>query len=95
MRTTLIQTHGEQGGSSLLKAARDAISESLGLLGESQRAAITFLLKRDYQVDVENPGTDLERVFSALRSIFGGGAPYLIEPSTRKLSSRLSTSPIS
>lgn len=73
-------------------AIRDALSESLSMLGESQKAAISYMLKRDYHVDVESPGTNLDRIFTALKGLFGQGAPYLIDLVMKKLSSKLPAS---
>ncbi|MFH0847996.1 MAG: hypothetical protein V1857_00655 [archaeon] len=73
-------------------AVRDALSESLAVLGESEKAAISYMLKRDYHVDIESPGTSLDRIFIALRGLFGQGAPYLIDLVIKKLSSKLPAS---
>lgn len=50
------------------------------------------MLKRDYHVDVESPGTNLDQIFTALKGLFGQGAPYLIDLVMKKLSSKLPSS---
>ncbi len=71
------------------EASRDAVLESLGTLGESQRQAIVFMLKRDYKVDLRGPISDLESVFHGLKGLFGQGAPLLIDLIKRNLASRM------
>lgn len=85
--TAVVESRRTKRHSSFAEAVRDAVSDSLGMLGDSQKAAVTRILKRDYQVDVEAPGTDVQRVFAALRELFGAGAPLLIDPIMQKLSS--------
>jgi hypothetical protein len=84
--TTVVQSRRPRPRSPFAEAVRDAVSDSLSMLGDSQKAAVTRILKRDYQVDVEAPGTDLQRIFAALRGLFGIGAPLLIDPIMQKLS---------
>jgi hypothetical protein len=87
MSTTVIESHRTRLRSSFAEAVRDAVSDSLSMLGDSQKAAVTRILKRDYQLDVEVPCTDLQRIFAALRGLFGAGAPLLIDPIMQRLSS--------
>ncbi len=73
----------------LSRASREAVLESLGTLGETQKKAIIFMLKRDYKVDLHAPINDLNSIFDALKGLFGEGAPFLIDLITRNLSTRV------
>ena len=92
MSTVVIDTNQEEGKTQFAKAIRDAVSESFDMLGKSQKSAVKYMLKREHRVDVEALGTDLVQIIGALKSIFGAGAPFLIDLIFKNLSLKLSRS---
>ena len=57
----------------------EALDEGLGVLGETTKETLLYLLKQNYQIEEKEIPDNLERFISGLREIFGESGSSFLE----------------